>query len=128
MNFGRPGTGVSLQSGQTASSGQQVLCTNPVNLSGGVSVLDSYFPTTASTGASVAVTTPWVEYTNLYEAQCETQGGATWLQVNDLGVPGDHRPLVTEALGPTWGFHLDDVNLALGNLVQLVAGQVAAYK
>ena len=126
--FGRPGTGVSLQSGQTTSTGQQVLCTNPVNLAGGVGVLDSYFPTTAATGARTAVTTPFVEYSNLYTAKCMTKGGATWLQVYGSAESGDHRPEVTETLGPTWGFHLDDVNLALGNLVQVVAEQEAAFK
>ncbi len=33
--FGRPGQGVSLQSGQTAKAGQQVACVNPATLSGG---------------------------------------------------------------------------------------------
>ena len=37
--FGRPGQGVSLQSGQTAKAGQQVACTNPAALSGGTAGL-----------------------------------------------------------------------------------------
>jgi hypothetical protein len=126
--FGRPGAGVSLQSGQTASAGMQVLCTNPADLAGGSGALDPYFPTTAPTGAATTVTTPWVEYPDLYTAQCQTSGGATWLQVNDIASAGDHRPRVSEVLGPTWGFHLDDVNLALGNLVQVVSAQEAAYR
>ena len=48
-----------------------------------------------------------------------------WLQINDLNTEG--RPVVTERLGPLWGYHLDDINLALGNLVQDVATQEAAY-
>ena len=36
--------------------------------------------------------------------------------------------MVSERLGPTWGYHLDDVNLALGNLVDDVRRQVAAYR
>src|SRR5580658_690949 len=59
--FGRPGTGVSLQSDQTATTGVQVLCTNPADLAGGVGALDPYFPTTGATGAATAVTTAWVE-------------------------------------------------------------------
>jgi hypothetical protein len=35
--------------------------------------------------------------------------------------------VVTPTLGPTWGLHLNDVNLALGNLVQDVAAQEATY-
>jgi hypothetical protein len=126
--FGRPGTGVSLQSDQTATAGVQVLCTNPADLAGGVGALDPYFPTTGATGAATAVTTAWVEYPDLYTAQCESAGGATWLQVDDIGSPSDHRPRVTEVLGPTWGFHLDDVNLALGNLVAIVSQQEAAFR
>src|SRR5690242_10877716 len=33
--FGRPGRGVSAQSGQTASAGLEVVCTNPAALGGG---------------------------------------------------------------------------------------------
>jgi len=29
---------------------------------------------------------------------------------------------------PTWGLHLVDVNIALGNLVALVGSQSAAYR
>ena len=126
--FGRPGTGVSLQSGQTQSAGLSVVCTNPANLSGGSGPLEPYFPTTGSTGATTAVTTPWVTYPDLYTAQCESAGGATWLQVHDIGTTADPRPRVTQALGPTWGLHLDDVNLALGNLVQIVSQEEAAYR
>jgi hypothetical protein len=123
--FGRPGQGVSLQSGQTATTGVQVLCTNPADLAGGSGPLDPYF---VSSGATASVTTPWVEYPDLYTAQCESSGGATWLQIDDIGTASDNRPRVTETLGPTWGLHLDDVNIALGNLVQVVSEQEAAYK
>ena len=37
--FGRPGQGVSLQSGQTAKAGQQVACVNPAALAGGTADL-----------------------------------------------------------------------------------------
>jgi hypothetical protein len=126
--FGRPGKGVSLQSDQTATTGVQVLCTNPADLAGGAGPLDPFFVAASSTTAGVSVTTPWVEYPNLYTAQCESSGGATWLQINDIGTATDKRPRVTESLGPLWGLHLDDVNLALGNLVQIVSQQGAAYR
>jgi len=35
--------------------------------------------------------------------------------------------VVYQTLGPGWGLHLFDVNLALGNLVDLVRQQTAAY-
>ncbi len=74
------------------------------------------------------MTTPWVEYPGLYTAQCMTAGGASWLQVDVIATAGDTRPRVTDTLGPTWGLHLDDVNLALGNLVAIVARQEQAYR
>jgi hypothetical protein len=117
--FGRPGQGVSLQSGQTATQGVQVACVNPAALGGGTADLVPYFP------ATPPVTTPWVTYPGLYSATCTSADGATWLQVNDLTVAG--RPVVTELLGAAWGYHLDDINLALGNLVDDVAAEEAAY-
>jgi hypothetical protein len=131
--FGRPGTGVSLLSGSTASAGLEVLCVNPAAPGGGKAPLQPYFPS-ASAGAGTqaagapATTSPWVTYPNLYSGQCEYRGGASWLQVNDIAKPGDTRPVVTESLGPTWGLHLDDVNIALGNLVRLVHSEATAYR
>jgi hypothetical protein len=49
--FGRPGQGVSLQSGQTTKSGQQVACVNPAALGGGTGELDPYFLTATQTPA-----------------------------------------------------------------------------
>ncbi len=109
--FGRPGTGVSLVTGQTVSAGVHVACVNPGGLGGGNAVLDPLFPT----GGLMA--TPWVEYPRLYGARCQSAGGATWLEVTKISGASDARPVVTEAAGPDWGYHEYDVNLALGNLV-----------
>jgi hypothetical protein len=70
----------------------------------------------------------WVSYPNLYTAACRQGGGASWLQVNTLSSPHDTRPIVMESLGPTWGYHVYDINLALGNLVQDVRAEAAAYE
>jgi hypothetical protein len=127
-DFGRPGAGVSLQSDQTASAGQQVACVNPVTFSTAPGSLLPYFLSATAPIPGVKVATPWVSFPGLYTARCESRGGATWLQVTPTAVPGDPRPLVTAVLGPDWGYHLDDVNLALGDLVSDVARQEAAYK
>lgn len=127
--FGRPGTGVSLQSQQTKSRGQQVVCVNPVNFSArGSGVTLPYFLTSTSKVPGVSVSTPWVSYPGLYTATCKHNGSATWLSIGTTQVSGDVRPVVSPTLGPTWGLHLDDVNLALGNLVLDVAYQEAAFK
>jgi hypothetical protein len=116
---------VSLQSGQTTTKGVQVACVNPAAISGGTADLDPYFLIVTSTPQTPAVKTPWVNYPDLYSAGCEQADGASWLQVDTLTVAG--RPVVTESLGPTWGYHLDDINLALGNLVNDVRTEEAAF-
>jgi hypothetical protein len=125
--FARVGTGVSLLDPvpSPAGAGFQVLCVNPAAPGGGVGALDAFFP--LSQDPIAGVTTPWIEETNLYSGQCETAGGATWLQVHAPIHPGDARKLVTEELGPSWGLHLVDVNLAVGNLVSLVTSEARAY-
>ncbi len=126
--FGRPGQGVSLQSGQTTKTGMNVVCVNPAALAGGTAQLEPYFNLSSQQPAAKGAKPPWVEYPDLYSASCESADGATWLQVNDLGTPSDPRPRVSETLRPTWGFHLDDVNLALGNLLSDVRAQEQAYQ
>ncbi len=125
-DFGRPGQGVSLQSGQRATTGLQVACTNPGALGGGTADLAPYFPSAGEPTPPPPITTPWVTYPDLYAATCTSEAGATWLQVDTLTTAG--RPVVTEALGPAWGYHLDDINLALGNLVSDVAAAEAGYQ
>jgi hypothetical protein len=125
--FGRPGTGVSDLSDQAATAGLQVACVNPVTFSGKPGRLLPYFFSATTPVPGLKLTTPWVSFPGLYTARCETIGGATTLQVTPTGVAGDPRPVVTASLGPAWGFHLYDVNLALGNLVADVAREEGAY-
>jgi len=35
--------------------------------------------------------------------------------------------VVSETLGAAWGYHIDDINLTLGNLVDDVNAEEAAY-
>jgi hypothetical protein len=121
--FGRAGQGVSLQSGQTATQGLQVLCVNPAALAGGPAALDSVFPSALIQAES----TPWVSYPGLYTARCEQSGGASWLNVTKATGPADHRPTVTEDLGPAWGYHVWDLGLAQDNLVSDVAAAETSW-
>jgi len=117
--------------GRARVAGQQVLCTNPAALGGGSAALSPEFPTTdrgllgSVAGVASAAGTAWVNYQGLYTGQCENTGGASWLQVTPT--PGDTRPVVTQQLGPTWGLHLVDVNIAYDDLTTLVGDQVEAY-
>ena len=42
--FGRPGQGISLNWGQTATTGVQVACVNPADIGGGTTEMSPYFP------------------------------------------------------------------------------------
>ncbi len=126
--FGRAGRGVSVLSGQGGAGSQQVVCVNPVTFSAGVGNLQPFFLSATSGTPGVPVLTPWVTFPGLYTAQCRRSGGASWLQVTAASVPSDPRPTVSASLGPLWGYHLNDVNLALGNLVTDVGLEEASYR
>jgi hypothetical protein len=117
--FGRPGEGVSALSGETRTAGVQVACVNPAAIGGGRAPLHPYYPTAQL--PTPGVTTPWVTEPDRFTAQCRHAGTATWLQVTPAGGSRDKRPGVGEKLGPAWGYHIVDVNLALGDLVADVA-------
>lgn len=111
----------------------EVLCTNPAALSGGTGTLLPYvrtdpFPgalgprTRALTGPLPTVPTPWLKPPGVYTARCSDEGGANVLLVSpDPGA----RPLTPQPA--TWGLHLADANLPLGNLTALVRRQAAAW-
>jgi hypothetical protein len=88
----------------------------PGALSGGSATLGSVFPSLLR-----AASTPWVSYPGLYTARCEQSDGASWLNVSKATGPADHRPTVTENLGPAYGYHVWDLGLAQDNLVSDVA-------
>jgi hypothetical protein len=144
--FGRPGQGVSLQSGQTAKAGQQVACVNPAALSGGAGDLDPYLLTATQTPQlpipgyerlTEPVSTPWVTYPGLYSARCEQGGGASWLQVVSLAGSSRTRPVVNDDhlnglagadTGPAYGYHGYEYALTLGNLLHDVADEEAGWQ
>ncbi len=113
----------------------EVLCTNPASLGGGAAFLDGYVPTEripgfvgSQTDPPPDASTPWASFPRLYRGKCRSENGFNWLQVTPPDDPADPRPRVTESLGPDWGLHVLDVNLALGNLVDLVRRQSKAYR
>jgi hypothetical protein len=121
--------------GRTESPGFEVMCVNPTLLLQGkhAGPLLSYYPTSpfpGPLGAFIQVppaSTPWVATPGEYSGQCERANGASWLQATHAGPAGDPRLVLEETLGPEWGLHLYDANIALGNLVGLVWVQSAAY-
>ncbi len=140
--FGRPGS--SLLEGGVTPAGEEVLCVNPALLTqdGSAGPLLPYAPTTPFPGELGAgsptpeAPTPWVGAPGALTGQCKHQNGATWLQISpassvteaELHERETHHEAPEELIGPDWGLHLYDVNIALGNLVNTVALQSAAYR
>jgi hypothetical protein len=131
-SFGRVGVGPS--SGLQANEDLEVLCVNPASLSGGTGSLQPYFSAAPLPGVfgsgligSPSAPTSWLAYPDLYTAHCESSGDINWLQVDTTNIAGDERWVAEQVLGPTWGLHLVDINIALGNLVDLVRQQAAAF-
>jgi hypothetical protein len=79
------------------------------------------------------IETPWVSVPGLLTAKCATNEFATYLEVTVHGDPADPRvDDITGDLGgakplANWGLHLIDVNLAIGNLLDIVGQQGRAY-
>jgi hypothetical protein len=139
--FGRPNSPLL---GSPPPAGMEVLCVNPTLLKqslGTPGSLTPYAPTTPFPGANgegapvPTAPTPWVETSGAYRARCLHEGGATWLQPEQspsLSTPAfedleAHNETARELIGPEWGLHLYDVNIALGNLVNTVAVQTQAF-
>jgi len=120
--------------GGNLQAGQQVACVNPAALAGGTGELAPYIQTNAALGLKEPVHTTWVTYPELYSATCEQGGGASWLQITSLAGTSGTRPVVSEYgvsatdTGPAWGFHGYEYGLTLGNLLQDVIGEEAAWE
>jgi hypothetical protein len=119
-------------------------CTNPAALGGGSGDLHAYFSTDSNTIVGTTppkpwvspeqkIETPWVSLPGLLTARCATNENATYLEVTMHGDPAGRTDTIVGDVGGSanpqadWGLHLVDVNLALGNLVDIVGTQTKAW-
>jgi hypothetical protein len=115
----------------------ETLCTNPASLSGGSGTVESLYRTQLPTqdvagsttngifGTDVPTsTTPWIEFDGQYTARCTRSNGANVLMVTAR----PHARPLTAAPTSAFGLHLDDPNLALGNLVSIVQSEAGSYR
>jgi len=117
-NFGRP-----------KGPGLAAACVNPAALLGHDG-LDAELPTRAEVARLLG--TPLVENPGLISARCATIGDRAFLAitVKDSGVGAVTLGKAlsdAQARAPAWGLHALDVNLALGDLVEVVARQTKAW-
>jgi DUF3089 family protein len=143
--FGKVG-GPNLVGGNVHDEGMIAACTNPAALGGGSGALRAYLDAKGQTITSTPnvkpwvvpeqpIETPWVSVPGLLTAQCASNDNATYLEVTVHGDPSDPRvDDITGDIGTppqvlaNWGLHLIDVNLAMGDLVDIVGRQAKAYR
>ena len=129
--FGKPGI-----LGQTGPKSDIVLCTNPAALAGGAGIVDPIFPSAQFDPASVlsigikilGLTQPhpstvWTTEPGAYSARCVNDGGAHVLMVTARHGAQTAHP----SPDATWGLHLVDANIALGNLLTIVHAESTAF-
>jgi hypothetical protein len=121
--------------GRSSDPAEEVLCTNPAALGGGSARLTSIYPTkpfaqsVIGAAANAAVSglprpnTPWAAFPKAYTGRCSHASGASVLQLR----PVSNLFTLTPVPDATWGLHLADANIALGNLTNLVRRQIALY-
>jgi len=132
--------------GRVPDATMAAACTNPAALAGGSGDLHAYLDATGRTITSNApakpwvtpeqkIDTPWVSVPGLLTAKCTSNDNATgYLEVTVHGDASDPRvdDIVGDiGVGPNvlanWGLHLVDVNLAMGNLLDIVGQETKAY-
>jgi Protein of unknown function (DUF3089) len=132
--------------GRVPDAAMAAACTNPAALAGGSGELRAYLDKTGRTITSNTpgkpwvtpeqpIETPWVSVPGLLTAKCASNENASgYLEVTVHGDSAD--PRVDDIVGDigagpnvlaNWGLHLIDVNLVMGNLLDIVSQQTKAY-
>ena len=132
--------------GKVSDANLVAACTNPAALAGGSGELHAYLDATGRTITSNTpakpwvtpeqkIETPWVSVPGMLTAKCTSNENASgYLEVTVHGDPGD--PRVDDIVGDigvgtnvlaNWGLHLVDVNIAMGNLLDIVGQETKAY-
>jgi hypothetical protein len=122
--------------GKVQAEGMEAACANPAALGGGKGQLKAHLTATGREWVTPpeAVNTPFVSVPRLLTSQCVSNDSGSYLEVTVNGDPHDPR---TDDIGgdvvtngkvvPSWGLHLIDVQVAIGNLVEIVGQQAKAY-
>jgi hypothetical protein len=81
------------------------------------------------------VETPWVSVPGLLTAECKSNENATYLEVTTHPDPSGRRTddirgdmMIGGQVQANWGLHLIDVNLSMGNLIDIVGQQTQAWR
>jgi hypothetical protein len=133
--------------GKVPDANMVAACTNPAALAGGSGDLHAYLDKTGRTITSNVppkpwvmpeqpIDTPFVSVPGLLTAKCSSNDNASgYLEITVNGNPSDPRAdditgdiAMGTAVLANWGLHLIDVNLAMGNLLDIVAAETRTYQ
>ena len=118
--------------GRTPEPGLEILCTNPAALGGGSAKLTPIYPSAPFADSVIGAAanfaigdlprpkTAWAGFPSAYSGRCSRADGASVLQVKPLNGAYPFTPTPDA----TWGIHLTDANIALGQLANLVRRQI----
>lgn len=131
--------------GRVQNKDMVAACTNPAALAGGSGQLHAYLSAAGrGNGSSLEprpwvtpaqqINTPFVSAPGLLTAECVSNEKGSYLAVNVHGNPSDPRTddivgdvVVGGQVQANWGLHLIDVQVAMGNLIDIVRQQSKAY-
>lgn len=131
--------------GKVAEPDMVAACTNPAALGGGSGELHAYLSTDGQTIVSKtapkpwvkperAIDTPWVSLPGLLTARCTANDNATYLEIAPHGDPSGPRTAeiggdlsLNGQIATDWGLHLIDMDVAMGNLVEIAGQQAKAW-
>ena len=125
--------------GRSDDSTLVAACTNPAALGGGEAALDGYFDSKGETALPMGPTEPWtvggrpiatpmVRVVGLLRAQCRSNAFASYLEVSVERGPGSPASRDIQGdLVEELGLHLVDMEVAMGNLIDLVGQQSRSY-
>jgi hypothetical protein len=135
--FGRTDTDpVGAALGLPTGPGVEVLCTDPAGLAGTKGSLESLVPSEPFAPGVVAALlfklyggpppsadTPWLQPSDHYTGHCERSNSANVLMISPVGGARKLNP----SPDSTWGVHLVDVNIALGNLLTIAGAETRTW-
>ncbi len=118
--------------GKPRIGGGRAICNNPAAISGGRAEMTPYFSSGDTTLIDLdgvpGITTPFVKMPGFLEGECITRGEYDFLELTVLPNPSDPWPDdILGTLTPAWGLHLQDANIAMGDIVDLAETQAEAY-
>jgi hypothetical protein len=135
--------------GGSSGAGLEAACVNPAALGGGRGALHAYMASGAEdiaagtdsakppawTNPPTPITTPFVEVPGMLSAECAKDAtGKTYLSIITNPNPGGKRTsdyagdvVILGKVQRNWGLHLIDMNLTMGNLIDDIGAETAAY-